>query len=525
MSASLAGIPRRVAVVGVSGALRDYITGAFRMPLLGSVLVGSALAEAGYEVRVFCESVRALNRADLRWIATCDVVCVGALTSAANRAYALACEVRALNPRAVLVLGDVHGAVMPSYSLDFFDYVFRGEGEVGLLELLVALASGASLECISGLSWRASDGQIHHNPDARRGALEGRANHGLVEGLHHSDRMLVARERRKNLAVLQASRGCPVACSFCLGSAILGRKYRKREIDDVIADLRHLRDWGGGERRNVFFVDNNLFVDLKYSAELLRRIIDERFNFSFIGFAQYQIGRVPEVLDLIREAGFIRVFMGFESINPKTIHQFRKPQRLDEMWECIRACHDRGVSIHGSFMFGADTDTYELIDETVQFAIASEITTASFFSLTEYPFEQYPGRPSVGVLDTPRLLSDDLDHYNSNFVTFLPHLMRPSRLQRRLVQAYERFFSPWRALKGLAAGKRLDAYHRFAGWLGSRGLMSQMRRHVRWLEHREQGYYDDRDRLDLTRSPPVMGSLVWSGARHYSHLTRSGHPD
>jgi radical SAM superfamily enzyme YgiQ (UPF0313 family) len=43
------------------------------------------------------------------------------------------------------------------------------------------------------------------------------------------------------------------------------------------------------------------------------------------------------MLDLLREAGFIRIFCGLESINPQTLREYNKNQSEDAMRECIAA--------------------------------------------------------------------------------------------------------------------------------------------------------------------------------------------
>jgi radical SAM superfamily enzyme YgiQ (UPF0313 family) len=499
--------PPKIVVVGFAGFLRDYTVTNFRMPRIGPVMVGTVLQAAGYSVRVYAESVRALDREALTRICNADVVAMGVLTYGANRAYALADLIRRVNPRARIVMGDVHPTIMPEHALQHCDFVVRGEGEQTILELVGHLTGrdGAPPPSeILGLSWW-NEGRIVHNPERPRPeAIDVELDLSLVEGFVQPDTRTLREEQRYTMSVVQASRGCPVGCSFCLGSKILGRSYRTKGIDRVISELHRIRRYAISRTPVVFFVDNHLFIDRPWTKALLRRIIAERLNFKLIGFGQYFVGRDPEMLDLLREAGFFRIFVGFESINPATLQQYKKRQSEQTMRECIAKMHAHGIEIHGSFMLGGEADTLATVEATIRFAIDTEIMTASFFGLCEYPFEPHPFVPDTSTLPPQRRLPDNLDFYNLNFVSIYPRLMRPSQLQRALIDCHERFYAPTRVFTSLRARQRQRAWYRFVGHLAQRGMVAQMRNHLPYLEAHERGKYDAHDRLReeaLSRTP------------------------
>ena len=69
-----------------------------------------------------------------------------------------------------------------------------------------------------------------------------------------------------------------------------------------------------------YFFDDHFTANKKRSKELLSRIIDERGKThqveKFSAQVRTDIARDPEILDLMKDAGFIHVFIGFESIIP-----------------------------------------------------------------------------------------------------------------------------------------------------------------------------------------------------------------
>lgn len=75
----------------------------------------------------------------------------------------------------------------------------------------------------------------------------------------------------------------------------------------------------------------------------------------------------PVLLRLMADAGCHTVYIGFESINPKTLEQYNKKQTLEDIVGSIRSFRDHGIRIHGMFVIGADTDDIDVIKKTVQF--------------------------------------------------------------------------------------------------------------------------------------------------------------
>jgi anaerobic magnesium-protoporphyrin IX monomethyl ester cyclase len=435
------------------------------------------------------------------------------LTYGANKAYAMTSLIKSQNPGSIIIVGDVHATIMPDHTLRHCDYVIRGEGDETLVELLSVLnvnnkVDTESLYRIDGLSFWNGDQIVHNKNRVRPTNIEIIPDLSLIDSFYEHSGWRSWIRGRLTLAVAQASRGCPVACKFCLGSAILGRKYRTKGVEGVIENLNQIRKASNNRRLNVFFVDNHFFIEKSWTKNLLKRIIEEQYNFDFITFGQYFVGRDEEMLKLLRTAKFEVIFVGFESINPSTLKEFNKRQSESSMRECIQSIHENGIDIHGSFMLGGETDTIETIDATLQFAMEMNIRSASFFSLCEYPFESYSFIPTTNCLPPYRLLpKENLDFYNLNFVSIYPKRMRPSQLQAGLIKCYQEFFTPSRLLSkdSLKFGRRAKA--RLFGYWAQRNMVKQMQRYISFLEGEEQGKYDSDNRLiegRLDRAVPVF---------------------
>jgi hypothetical protein len=79
-----------------------------------------------------------------------------------------------------------------------------------------------------------------------------------------------------------------------------------------------------------------------------------------------------------------------------------------------------------------------------------------------------------------------------NFVTYFPKQMKPSTLQREMLEWYRRFYSVFRAFKYLLRLRPRQAAHMLVLWMFThRPLQKHMERYIMYLEKVEKGLYDE----------------------------------
>lgn len=148
----------------------------------------------------------------------------------------------------------------PDLLRDFpeIDSVCRHESEETIVELVAALAGGAAIEAIAGVSTRDAAGVVVAGPLRHPPALE---------ALRHPDRAGPPKQCFGHaLAPLVSSRGCYADCSFCCIASwheqtLPGKRYRVRPVEDVADEMVALKRDRGVE---IFiFHDDNFFVPSK----------------------------------------------------------------------------------------------------------------------------------------------------------------------------------------------------------------------------------------------------------------------
>jgi radical SAM superfamily enzyme YgiQ (UPF0313 family) len=323
-----------------------------------------------------------------------DLVALTAMTAQANRAYELADAFRRAGKR--VVMGGFHASNLPDEALEHVDSVVVGEGELVWPRLLADFRDGG-LQRI----YRA-DGLMDTAiiPPARREIFKG-SGHFFTN-------------------TIQTTRGCPFDCEFCSVTAFFGRKYRKRPVEQVLAELQALR------RVNsfVFFVDDNIVADQRYSRELFQGM--RGMGLKWLSHAPIDFAEDRELLALAGESGCVGMFVGFESLNQDSLVAMGKvTNRASSYREYARLFRDHGIGILGSFVMGNDGDTPAVFEQTLRFCEDARLEAAIFPILTPYPGTAVRRRLEA----EGRIFSNDWRDYDMEHVTFHPRGMTVRELQ------------------------------------------------------------------------------------------------
>jgi len=380
----------------------------FRFPSLSLAVVAAATPE-GFETDLCDEGFGPVNLDD-----PADVVAITGMTAQAVRAYEVADAFRARGK--TVVMGGFHASNMPAEALGHVNAVVVGEAEAVWPKLLADWRQGR-LEKI----YRA-DGLIDTAdiPVARRTIFDGKGY--LLTN------------------TVQTTRGCPYDCEFCSVTAYFGRKYRKRPVDAVLAELEGMRKRGS----YAFFVDDNIVVDRSYSLKLFRGM--KGLGMKWLSHASLDLAEDPELLAAAGEAGCIGLFVGFETLDEAALAAMgKKTNHVATYVESAKKLRAHGIGILGSFVLGWDGDGPDVFERTFRFCEEARLEAAIFPILTPYPGTKVRER----LVAEGRILTNDWRDYDMEHVTFRPKGMTVEQLQRGYDELTRRFYSfgsMWRRL-------------------------------------------------------------------------------
>jgi radical SAM superfamily enzyme YgiQ (UPF0313 family) len=204
------------------------------------------------------------------------------------------------------------------------------------------------------------------------------------------DFSLIKMNRYSTMAV-QASRGCPFNCEFCDIIEIYGRRPRVKAVSQVLAELDQLH--AAGWREAVFIVDDNFIGNKARAKELCVALAAWRgqykTSFDFITEASLNLADDPELMQLMKDAGFASVFLGIETPDESALIACNKMQNTRRsLLDSVALIQSYGMQVMGGFILGFDTDSEDIFDRMVEFIQKSGIPIAMVGLLQAMPGTQ-----------------------------------------------------------------------------------------------------------------------------------------
>jgi len=255
------------------------------------------------------------------------------------------------------------------------DYLVVGEGEATIVELLNALQTGTPIDNVAGLVYRGTDGQLKRTGERRPieplddlpyPDFDGFEYETLLANIRTTDDIAYFPEDHPRPYPIIASRACPYLCTFCYHP--LGRKYRQRSIDSIIAELQQnlLR-----YRINLIVLYDELFSQNKERVyEFCSRIkpLLASLPWTCRWLCYIRVDSVEnEMMLTMKDAGCYLLSYGFESYSPIVIKSMRKhitPTQIDKAIELTMKHH---LAMQANFIFGDLAETQETAQETLNY--------------------------------------------------------------------------------------------------------------------------------------------------------------
>lgn len=330
------------------GNLRSTAWPPLNLPYIAS------LTPDHYEIEVIDENIKPFE------FKHADIVGITSYTSQVNRGYEIAQLYRARGIKTVM--GGIHVSMMPEEALNFCDAVVIGEAESVWPKLLVDFEKGSLKKRYIG-EWT----NLQNLPVPRRDIL---LNDYYIWGS------------------IQTSRGCPMNCSFCSVTAFNGRRYRRRILDEVVAELKQI------PQKNVLITDDNIIgyteEDRCWAKEFFKKIVNEGIKKNFFVQASIQFGEDQELIRLAARAGVKILFCGIESVNSDSLKSFQKNINLKKLSEnkyhlLISRIRREGIAVLGAFVLGGDDEDISIFDSTLKFVESSGIDILQITKPTPLP--------------------------------------------------------------------------------------------------------------------------------------------
>ncbi len=408
---------------------------------LGISYISSVLKERGYEVE-FIDGVfeSKLSLTSKIVDEKPDIVGVQAVAPLWDRVVELADDLKNIYGSEVLVgvggshVNTVGGACIEDH--ECLDFAAVGDGDIILPDVCDFIVEnfGGDVSKVDELKVEGTvyrkEGELVYNRPCPRFAED-------LDELPFPDREIIDLDdycpsigfyRDKPSTNMVTTRGCLMACNFCHASDL---PLRKRSLDNVIEEMKLLEEKGV---KDIVIYDQDFGADVERAKELCKRIIEEDFSF-YIGCNLRITSFDEELVKLMAEAGFWRVFYGLESGVQKNLDALNKGTTVEEIREVVEKTDELGLQVLGSFIIGIPGETYEEALETLEFAKSLPLMFAKFAPYSPWPdSDVWENSERYGELDK------SYGKMSMNRVNFIPKTMEEGDVEKLLRKGFKEFY-------------------------------------------------------------------------------------
>lgn len=250
------------------------------------------------------------------------------------------------------------------------DFLIIGEGEETMSELYAAISSKAPVSEIAGIAYL-KDGRVVKTParvkmkDLSELPLPNR------KGIPIEKYLQVWKENHGNSSMtVSTQRGCPYTCKWC-STAVYGQTYRRRPAELVVEELAMLnRDY---QPDTIWFVDDVFTVSHNWIRSFHEEILKQGVKISFECITRAERLN-DEILDLLKQAGCYRIWIGAESGSQKIIDAMDRRVSVETVQETINMANNLGIETGTFIMLGYPGENEKDVKATVEHLIKSNPT-------------------------------------------------------------------------------------------------------------------------------------------------------
>lgn len=420
----------KVAFVELKPAVPTFAD-AIISPSYGMICLATILAPK-YKVSVFVEGISDLSFESLM---DYDYICFSIKTSSANKTFKMSDELRKRGK--IVIIGGTHASFFTESCLSHVDYIILGEGDESLPSLLHALENNIPTNDIPGVCYKKDDKVIKNEQKEPVATLSTISNYDLINDLKPHKSIF-----KRLWMPVQASRGCPCDCSFCVVSKMFP-SYKKRPYKSVIMEINAAKKYS----RYIHFVDNNFIGKTKGDREWTKRLLIEiaSNNLGIEGMVYVTLDSLldTEILELMSNAGIKILHIGIDSFNSSSLNCFQKNNDLNIIKKGIANAKQYGIIISASLIANGDHERYKDIINNTKNIIQLGIHYLYYFVLSPYP----PMAKTLGCGD--RIFLDSWDIACGHYIYYFPKNSRPSEIQNAIIEAHKIFYSWKRIVKSL----------------------------------------------------------------------------
>lgn len=229
------------------------------------------------------------------------------------------------------------------------------------------------------------------------------------------------------VALLKTSFGCPYTCKFCYCRQITDDHYFARPMEDVIEELKSIRE------KEVYIVDDDFLLSPRRMQDFINSVKAEKIDKKYLVYGRADfIASNPDLMWQLHDIGLRTVIVGIESFNDDELIDFHKRTSRETNETALRILKECKIECYASVITSPDwseDDFQQAGDKLAEMDI-------EFVNLQ--PLTPLKGT-GVKVEDDHLVVSrDDFPKWDLAHVVIRPKQMSISQYYKSVLKLYER---------------------------------------------------------------------------------------
>ncbi len=294
-------------------------------------------------------------------------------------------ELREQVPGTLFIAGGPMPTVFPERYAEYFDVVFRGEGDLVVPRFCrdyLALRKRDKFHHVlefytyPGVYTRFRSQLIQYAPihypspilDTLPIPYRKDMNHGLYQ------QYWMERSGCRPTTVM-AARGCPHE-NDSGSNPVFGRIHRKRSLDRVVREIDVAERDGYNQ---IWFVDDFFTFDAEYTRSFCELIAARPRKMQWTCWS-WPEGLTPDLVGAMCDSGCVAVNLEIDSGAEETLRLMNRSAGLSDSMRSVEMLAGAGIRVGASFLVGLPGESRELVEKTFAFALSNPFDEV-FFNL------------------------------------------------------------------------------------------------------------------------------------------------
>lgn len=238
------------------------------------------------------------------------------------------------------------------------DYICCSEGENTIVPFInFALGKDYKAENIDGLYYRDANGNIKNNN------LPAFLDDDFIRSFRYYDLIPDDIIREAKSMPIDVGRGCPFSCTYCSTKTFWKRKFRLRNLDDIIDEMQWLYETYGIS--NFDFMHDLFTVNKRRVIQFCNKLKERNLKLKW--GCDSRIDTIDEeMIDKMIDSGLSNIFFGIETGSERMQSLIQKRLNLSKCEEIISFCLKKGLTVTTSFIYGFPGENEFDVSETLK---------------------------------------------------------------------------------------------------------------------------------------------------------------